>query len=430
MKRYLVTPLLAALALTAPGAAAQKAPKAAPAKAAPAAAESAPLVYAGATIHTGTGEIITGGTVVIDKGKIVQVGKSAAAPAGAQTIDAKGMVITPGLVDAFTSIGLVEVDLEESTHDDEQHGRDPLRAGFRAADGYNPASSVIPVVRLEGLTSAGVIPHGGLISGQSAWVDLDGASAAEAVIEPRLALHVRLGDDEGGHANAILRVREAFDDARAFQKNRAAWERNQMRRFAPSRLDLEALAGALDGKVPVVIHVDRAADILSALAMTRELKLRPVIAGGAEAWKVARELAAAKVPVIVDPLAQVESFDALGAREDNAARLFAAGVQVGISTFGTHHARKLRQLAGNAARSGLPHAAAVAAITRVPAEVLGLGARYGTLAPGKIANLTVWSGDPLELSTRAVDVVIHGRKTSLRTRQTALFEKYRTLPPR
>ncbi len=140
-----------------------------------------------------------------------------------------------------------------------------------------------------------------------------------------------------------------------------------------------------------------------------------------------KELAAAKVPVIVYPLAQVSTFDEIGAREDNAALLFAAGVAVGISTGDTLNARKLRQVAGNAVRSGLPHDAAIAAITSVPAVALGMGARYGTLAPGKVANLVVWSGDPLELSTRCVEVVIRGRKVSLRNRQTALFEKYRTL---
>jgi imidazolonepropionase-like amidohydrolase len=283
------------------------------------------------------------------------------------------------------------------------------------------------VTRAEGLTSVGVVPQGGLFSGISAWADLDGATAEGALAAPTLALHVHLGVGEGGHANALLRVREAFDDARTFQKNRAAWEKNQLRRLAPSRLDVEALALALDGKLPVVFHVDRAADILSALAVARELKLRPVIAGGAEAWKVAADLAAAKVPVLVHPLEQPRSFDTLGAREDNASLLHAAGVTVGISTGDTHNARKLRQVAGNAVRSGLPHEAALAAITRVPAEALGLGARYGTLAPGKVANLAVWSGDPLELSTRVVDLVIRGKRVSLRSRQTALLEKYRTL---
>ena len=433
MKRVHLLPLLVALALVAGDAAAQKKPAAAPAPpavarphASPSVAEARPLAYAGATVHTGAGEVLTDATVVVAQGKIVSVGKGAA-PAGAQTIDARGMVITPGLVDALTSVGLVEVEAEESARDDRQAGSDLIRAGFRASDGYNPASVVIPVTRAEGLTSVGVVPEGGLISGLSAWADLDGATTAEALAAPALALHVHLHGGDGGHATALLRVREAFDDARTFQKNRAAWERNQSRRFAPSRLDLEALAGALDGKLPVVFHVDRGADILAALGVAREMKLRPVIAGGAEAWKVARELAVAKVPVIVYPLEQPSSFDSIGAREDNAARLHAAGVSVGISTGATHNARKLRQVAGNAVRAGLPHGAAIAAITRVPAEALGLGGRYGTLAPGKVANLAIWSGDPLELSTRVVDLVIRGQRVSLRSRQTALFERYRTL---
>jgi imidazolonepropionase-like amidohydrolase len=304
------------------------APKAAgaptPGKAAPAAnkEEASPAIaYAGATVHLGNGEVIEDATVVIAGGKIQQIGKNLAAPAGATLLPAKGMVITPGLVDALTSVGLVEVDLESSTRSDQQRATtDVIHAGFRAADAYNPASVVIAVARSEGLTSAGVMPTGGLISGQSAWVDLE--------------LHVHLHSDapgEGaGHGTAILKVREAFDDARTFQKSRAAWERNQTRRFAPSRLDLEALAGALDEKLPVVFHVDRAADILATLAIAREFKLRPVIAGGAEAWKVAATLAAAKVPVIVFPLQQPNTFDALGAREDNAALLDKAGVVVGV----------------------------------------------------------------------------------------------------
>jgi imidazolonepropionase-like amidohydrolase len=387
------------------------------------------LAIVGATLHTGTGEIIEDGTVIIAQGKIREIGKAIAAPAGAQVIAAKGMVITPGFTDALTSVGLVEIDLEDTTRDDHQGGKDQIRAGFRAADGYNPASSVIPVTRAEGVTSVGVIPVGGLISGQSAWADMDGATAADAIAAAPLALHVHLesGDEEqGGRATAILRVREAFDDARTFAKTRASWERNQSRPFAPSRLDLEALTRALGGKLPVVFHVDRAADILSALAVAKEFELKPVIAGGAEAWKVAATLAAAKVPVIVFPLVSgPDSFDSLGGRQDNAARLHAAGVPLILATGDTANTRKLRQVAGNAVRAGLPHSAAIAAITRAPAEALGLGARYGTLAAGKTANLVVWSGDPLEISTRVVQVVIRGQTVSLRTRQTALFEKYR-----
>jgi imidazolonepropionase-like amidohydrolase len=439
--RIVLLASLAALAMAEPALAQPKKPAAAakpavvlkPAKAA-AKEEAGPVIaYAGATVHLGNGEVIQDATVVIAGGKITQMGKGLAAPGGATLMPAKGMVITPGLVDALTSIGLIEVDLETSTRSDQQRATsDSVHAGFRAADAYNPASIVIAVARSEGLTSAGVIPTGGLISGQSAWVDLDGATAEEAIAAAPLALHVHLdGDapgDGAGHGTAILKVREAFDDARTFQKSRAAWERNQTRRFAPSRLDLEALAGALDQKLPVVFHVDRAADILAALNIAKEFKLRPVIAGGAEAWKVAPTLAAAKVPVIVFPLQQPSSFDALGAREDNAAILDKAGVAVGVSTGETHNARKLRQEAGNAVRSGLPYEAALAAITRVPAEALGMGARYGTLAVGKAANLVVWSGDPLEIGTQVLDVVIRGHRLPLKSRQSALLDKYRRLP--
>lgn len=396
--------------------------------------EAGPVIaYAGAVVHLGNGEVVDDATVVIEGGKIKQIGRGLAAPAGATLMPAKGLVITPGLVDALTSLGLIEVVLESSTRSDQELAPgDSDHAGFRAADAYNPASVLLAVARSEGLTSAGVIPNGGLFSGQSAWVDLDGATAADAIAAAPLALHVHLdGDapgDGAGHGTAILKVREAFDDARAFQKSRAAWERNQTRRFAPSRLDLEALASALDGKLPVVFHVDRAADILATLNLAKELKLRPVIAGGAEAWKVAPALAAAKVPVIVYPLQQPNTFDALGAREDNAALLDRAGVAVGVSTGESHNARKLRQVAGNAVRSGLPYEAALAAMTRVPAEAFGLGARYGTLAAGKVANLVVWSGDPLELSTQVLDVVIRGRRIPLKSRQSALLEKYRRLP--
>lgn len=388
----------------------------------------------GAAVHTGAGEVIEGGVVVVEDGKISAVGEGIAAPQGARVVDAKGSVVTPGLTDALTSMGIIEIDLEERSHDDHPGGADRIRAAFRAADGYNPASCVIGVTRAEGVTSVGVIPNGGLISGQSAWADLDGVTAADAIAAAPLALHVHIwaGADPGGggHAAALLRVREAFDDARVFARTRAAWERNQSRPFTPSRLDLEALAGALGGRLPVVFHVDRAADILASLALAKELGLRPVIAGGAEGWRVAREIAAAKAPVIVFPLvAGPTSFDVIGARDDNAARLHAAGVKISISTGETHNARKLRQVAGNAVRAGLPHEAALSAITSGPAEALGMAARYGTLAPGKVANLVVWSGDPLEIGTRPRHVLIRGREVPLANRQTALLARYRGAPP-
>lgn len=416
-----------------PGAAAQPAPPRPPAAATaatkPPAAQKV-VAIVNALVHTGTGEILEDASVIIAGNTIREVGRGIAAPAGAEVIAVKGSVVTPGLVDPLTSMGLVEISLEDATRDDEQGGDDLIRAGFRASDGYNPASSVISITRAEGITSAGVVPVGGLITGQSAWVDLTGATAAEAIVQAPLAIHVDLGPQKsGGHATAILRVREAFDDARTFARTRAAWERNQSRRFAPSRLDLEALALATAGRVPVVFHVNRAADILTALGVAKEMGLRAIIAGGAEAWKVKDALAAGKTPVIVLPLdADPDSFDTIAARADNAAILHAAGVPLAISTGSTHHARKLRQVAGNAVRAGLPHAAAISALTRGPAEAFGMSARYGTLAKGLTANVVVWSGDPLEVSSRPVHVLIRGQAASLRTRQTELFERYRRAP--
>jgi len=410
-----------------------------PAAGQPAAARPQKTAQVQKTIALVGGRVLGGGvlgaqakeaTVIIEGDRIVRVEAGLAAPAGATVIDAKGKIITAGLVDPLTSIGLVEIDLEETSRNDEDGKDDPIRAGFRAIDGFNSTTSVIGVARAQGLTSAGVIPTGGLFSGQSAWADLDGAAGTSSIARAPMALHVHLGARavDGGHASAILRVREAFDDAREFSRRRAAWERNQTREFAPSRLDLEAMVLALSDKVPVVFHVDRAADILSALAVAREFGLRAVIARGLEAWRVADELAAARVPVIAMPLVNVPlTFDGLAARADSPALLHAAGVQLALSTGKTHQAGKLRQAAGNAVRAGLPYDAAIRAITRGAADIFGLGAQYGTVEPNKIANVVVWSGDPLELSSHAEAVFIRGRQVDLKNRHSALLKRYRHL---
>ena len=424
----------------APKAAAAPAPAAGKARSPANDAQEKAIAIVGATVYTGDAEPIENATVLVVGDKIKSISKDAAAPAGAETIQAKGMVVTPGLVEPLTQVGIREIDLEPSANDGSaSRNNDRIRAAYRAADAYNPQSAVIPVSRLGGITSVGVTPTGGLISGQSAWADLFGETATDAIAASPLALHVHLdaGDDpQGGSRAAALRlVREALDDARTYQKNKASFEKNQSRPFSASRLDLEALTQSLGGaakkgstKVPVVFHVDRASTILSVLAVAREFDLAPVIAGGAEAWRVRKTLAKDKVPVIVYPLVTgPESFDTLGAREDNAALLHAAGVPVAISSGETQNARKLRQAAGNAVRGGLPHTAAVAAITRVPSEALGMSATHGTLAAGKTANLVIWSGDPLEIQTRVVSVIIHGQKQPMTSRQTQLLQKYRTV---
>jgi imidazolonepropionase-like amidohydrolase len=183
----------------------------------------------------------------------------------------------------------------------------------------------------------------------------------------------------------------------------------------------------LKGEVPLAIQANRASDLLAALRLADEFKLRLVILGGAEAWMVADELARRKVPVVIKPLTNIPSFDAMNATLENAARLRAAGVTVAFSTFDTHRAGTLRQEAGNAIAHGLDPQDALRAVTLVPAQVWGIADKVGSLTPGKDADLVIWSGDPFELTTHAEHVFIRGREVPLTTRQTELLERYRTL---
>jgi imidazolonepropionase-like amidohydrolase len=384
------------------------------------------VVIVGGKVHTqGSKGTLEGADVVLEGGLVSLVGPGQS-PEGALRIDARGKVVTPGLVDVLTGLGLVEIELEKSARDEEELGGDRVRAAFRAADGYDPASTLIPIARAGGLTSAGVVPTGGLVSGQSAFVDLGGVTAREAMVREVLALHVRLGGP--GPATSLLKLREALDDARAFDKNRAGYEKNQSRSLSASRLDLEALVLALRGTVPTVFHADRASDLLACLAVAKQFGLRPIVAGAAEGWKVAAELAQARAGVVVQPLVNgPESFRTIFARDDNAARLARAGVRVAISTGSAHDARKLRQLAGNAVRGGLAWADALRAITHTPAELFGLASRQGTLEPGRVANVVVWSADPLETSSHAEQVFVRGVPAPRDTRQERLLERYRRM---
>jgi imidazolonepropionase-like amidohydrolase len=388
--------------------------------------------FQGVTVFTGA-EWLKEASVVVENGKVtwVQAGAPGALPAGCRVVEGKGRVLTPGLMEAFSGLGLAEVLLEESTNDSGPWGeaaKEPIRAALRAADGINPASALFPVARLGGVTLAAAVPAGGLVSGQSALVATDGS-----VRRSPLALHLNL-DNTGRNAvsssrSAVLeRLRELLHDAREYGRRRADFEQNRMRGLSASRLDLEALQEALAGRLPVVVYATRAGDILAALRLAREYGLKLLIAGGDEAWVVARELAAAKVPVLLQPTQNLpRDFDSLSSRLDSAALLSAAGVKVLFSTLGEpHNARTLAQEAGNAVAWGLPHTEALRAITSNVAEAFGL--EGGRVAPGAPADLVLWNGDPLELSSRPLGMWLAGRQVPLVSRQQALFEKYRALP--
>lgn len=398
-------------------------------------AQEAPeaLAITNATVHPVSGPAVEGATVLVRDGRIAAVGRDVDVPAGARTIDGTGRVVTPGLFETGTSLGLIEVGAVGDTRDMSVSGDDPITAAFDVTDGLNPQSTLIPVNRLGGVTTALSAPSGGIISGQAAVIDLLTGSPGAMLAEPRAAMVGSYGadaaDDVGGARGAVsLRLREVFEDARFWATNRDAFDRGAARPLAHSRLDMEALQPVLGGEMPLVVRADRATDILAVLRLAREYDLRPIVAGGAEAWMVADSLAAAGTPVIVKPLTNLPSgFEELGARFDNAALLHEAGVPLVLSSFDTHNARNLRYEAGNAVRFGLPWEAALRAVTLAPAEALGVEDRYGSLEPGKVANLVVWSGDPFELSTAAEAVIIRGEVVPESSRQRELLERYRSL---
>ncbi|MCB9539333.1 MAG: amidohydrolase family protein [Myxococcales bacterium] len=386
---------------------------------------AAVVALVGATVHPGDGPALEGATVVIDGERVTAVGVGLTPPAGATVIDVQGKVITPGLIDAWTGLGAAEIWGVPESVDLDAGGDDPVRAAFRVVDALNPRSPTLAIQRAHGVTAVVSAPGGGLIAGQAAAIDLNGR-----VLRPSVAMAARFGGGEhASRGEALLRLRELLDDTRTYAAKKRDFEGARLRRLAASRLDLEALLPVVRGELPLAVDVHRAADIEALLRFASEQQVKLIVVGGTEAWLVADALAAAKVPVVLDPSANLPGdFDRIHARADAAAKLAAAGVPIALSTFSTHNVRKLRQWAGNAVRAGLPHADALRAVTTTPATLAGLTDR-GRVAPGQVADLVVWSGDPFELSTRAEQVWISGAQAPEGHRQRALFERYRTVPP-
>ncbi len=383
------------------------------------------LAIVGGTVHTVSGPPLEGATVLVEDGRVTAVGIDINIPSGAERIDATGHIVTPGLFDAWTGLGLVEISGVDHTNDADDGRPHSIRASHRVVDSYNPESSLISIQRAHGLTSVGIMPRGGVISGQGAVYDLGSRRAVRAPV----GFVAHFGARSGGSRSATLaKLREVITEARFYAANKSSYRQNRTRPLSLGHVDLAALTPLVRGKVPILLRVNRRVDIVRALDFAQEMKVKLVLVGGAEAWLEASRIAEAGVGIILDPSSNAPSnFDSIRSRSDSAALLEKAGVRVAISTFSSHNARKLRQWAGNAVRAGMSHEAALRAVTRSPAELLGVSDR-GVIQPGKVANLVIWSGDPFEFSTRILRVLLAGKPIDLKHRQRALFDRYRTLP--
>ncbi len=397
------------------------------------------IAITGGKVYPVSGPPIEGGTVVIVNGKITAVGSGVSIPEGAQRIDATGKIVTPGFVNAATQLGVQEVAAVNNTRDASARGKDNIAAAFTVWDGLNPNSVLLAPARQGGVTSFVVMPTGGLIAGQAALLDVVPGTTTDMIIRAPVAMIAEIGDPQsaglGSRGELIVKLRELLEDTKYFQTHRDAFDRAQTRPFAASRLDLEAMIPVIEGKLPLVVSVDRESDIDAAMRLAREYNFKLMIGGGAEAWMMADKLSAAHIPVLTGAMNNIPGdFALLGQRQENAALLRKAGVSValiGNAGGGDEEAfnvRNIKQEAGNAVAYGMTWDDALRAVTLTPAEIFGVSDRVGSLQPGREGNVVVWSADPFEFTTRVEHVFIRGREYHDKTRQDMLMERYKTLP--
>jgi imidazolonepropionase-like amidohydrolase len=397
--------------------------------AAPAFAQST-LIRGGRVVTNAAAGVIATGDVLITDGRIAAVGAHLAAPRDARVIDAAGKWVTPGAFAAMSEVGLAEIAGSGAPNDADIEG-DLVSAAADAGRSFDPNVTAIAVTRIEGVTRAAIAPEqtSTMFLGRGALVSLDGSPGS--VFRPRAFESVELdetGADRVGGSRAAMwpAFEAALTDAREYPQR---YRRGQGGAVL-NEIDAGALAPYARGQGLMLVQVNRAADIRELIRIKRaNPSLRLAIHGGAEAWMVARELAAAHIPVIVDPLANLPaSMESLGARLDNAALLQAAGVKIAIApapgNVDAHQARLVLQLAGNAVANGLSWDAAFAAVTSGPAAIFGVDNELGALKPGYIADVVVWDGDPLEVSSAPTAVFIAGADMPLVSRQTRLRDRY------
>jgi imidazolonepropionase-like amidohydrolase len=414
----------------------------------PAAAQTIAIVNG--TLATGDGSgPIEGGTVVIRDGRVAAAGQGVRVPADAQVIDASGKWVTPGIVAGFSRLGLADVDLGANGADDTSARSGPFSAAIDVAPAINPLYQPIAVNRADGVTRALVAPATAksIFAGQGAVIDT--GADMDAVTRPRAFQFVELGEtganDAGGsRASAHVLFRNALREAAELSgfAHPTAVRRQRSEDVLLTRFDAAALVPVLQGRQHLLVHVERASDILDVLDIAREFpSLRIVLVGASEGWLVADKIARSGIPVIASAVNDLPaSFEQIAATQSNVGRMQAAGVKVSIGMIDDNDTRQLfneRQYAGNLVglsklpgATGLSWGGALAAITSGPAKAIGMGGQIGSLTPGAHGDAVIWSGDPLDTRSAAEAVFIDGVRQPLETHQTRLLERYRFLPRR
>jgi imidazolonepropionase-like amidohydrolase len=399
-----------------------------------------------ATIVPVTSAPIPNGTIVFANGVITAVGANVTIPADATVIDGTGLFVYPGLIDSGSHVGLEEISAVPGTVDTAELG--DINPNARAEVAVNPHSNIIPVTRVNGITSVVTEPEGGIISGSSAMIQLAGWTPKEMTLKAPLAMHIHFPrlrtaafdevpqDEEAAkeatknYTKQIDKLRDTLRDAQSYARAAAARTSHpDIKRFDRD-LILEALVPVVEGREPVVMHANLERDIRAAIKFADEFKLKVILADAEDVAKVIPELKSHNIPVILGPILSTPP------REDdpydlvygNAKTLFDAGIPFAIQSQDAHNARNLPYQAAACAAFGLPKDAALRAVTIAPAQIFGMADRIGSLETGKLANIIVTDGDPLEIVTHVKRLFIGGEDISLETNQTLLWEKFKARP--
>lgn len=416
------------------------------------AADDNSFAVKGATVHTMTGRTIENGTVLVRNGKITGVGKNLAIPKDIKVIDGKGMQVYPGMIDAGTEIGLSEVGAVRETVDTTEIGK--FNPQLNALTAVNPSSEFIPVTRVSGITTVATMPQGQLISGNVSLMHLDGWTTDEMGIKKAAGLHLtfpsigaggRRGGgpppdgDAGGafggrasftemkkaHDKEVQELNDFFEGARRYRQAVAVKAPGFVR-----DLKLEAMLPVLEGKEPILITANRARDIKESIEWATKQKVKMILIGAIESYKVTKEIKDANIPVILGPTLALptEEDEGYDGAFTTPLALQKAGIKFAFASLGNQFARNLPFQAAQAVAFGLPHDEAMMAMTKNAADIWGVGEQLGTIEEGKWADLIMTDGDPLEAKTQLKQLFIKGKPVELETKHKKLYDKYLNRP--